>query len=590
MDMAMRLIVVGGVAGGATAAARARRLSEDTEIIVFERGEHVSFANCGLPYYVGREIDERESLLLETPESLHARYRLDVRTRTEVLAIERAEHRVRARDLESGREYTESYDRLILSPGAAPIRPPLPGIEHPRIFSLRTVPDIDKIKAMVDSDARRAVVVGGGFIGLEMAENLRRRGLEVALVELLDQVMPPFDKEMVTPVHEELRSHGVELHLADAVAEFEHEQDGLTAVLESGTRLPADLVVLCIGVRPETSLAAEAGLEIGPRGGIQVDDDMRTSDPDIYAVGDAIEVHDCVVGGTALIPLAGPANRQGRIAADRVFGRESSYHGTQGTSIVRVFGLTLALTGASEKTLTRVGHAHEKIYIHPFQHAGYYPTSPSACIRPSFWRSDRSGENSCVTSCYRDTAPTDSSVIGASTRSGTASARLAASHRILPTPSLAPTCVKTWSPTEPSSLSLWTAFVAPATCCVESSTRCSQPRKRSQARRRSRVAARSSWLHSIRWHGTATSCAASSTSTTCGRSMCRRPSVAGGTTSCRCCGATASSAASSHASTAKPAASGSSASGGRTGSRRVMRRASQRPCVRRSLPMPASGA
>jgi NADPH-dependent 2,4-dienoyl-CoA reductase/sulfur reductase-like enzyme/rhodanese-related sulfurtransferase len=384
----MRLIVVGGVAGGATAAARARRLSENAEIIVFERGEHVSFANCGLPYYVGQEIAERESLLLETPESLHARYRLDVRTRTEVLAIERAEHCVRARDLESGREYTERYDRLILSPGAAPIRPPLPGIEHPRIFSLRTVPDSDKIKAMVDGGARRAVVVGGGFIGLEMAENLRRRGLEVALVELLDQVMPPFDKEMVTPVHEELRGHGVALHLADAVAQFEDEQDGLTAVLKSGTRLPADLVVLSIGVRPETTLAAEAGLEIGPHGGIHVDDDMRTSDPDIYAVGDAVEVRDCVVGGTALIPLAGPANRQGRIAADRVFGRESEYHGTQGTSIVRVFGLTLALTGASEKTLTRVGHAHEKVYIHPMQHAGYYPGAERLAIKLLFSPAD----------------------------------------------------------------------------------------------------------------------------------------------------------------------------------------------------------
>jgi NADPH-dependent 2,4-dienoyl-CoA reductase/sulfur reductase-like enzyme/rhodanese-related sulfurtransferase len=388
MDTALRLIVVGGVAGGATAAARARRLNESAEIIVFERGEHVSFANCGLPYYVGREIAERESLLLETPESLHARYRLDVRARTEVLAIERAEHRVRARDLESGREYTEHYDRLILSPGAAPIRPPLPGIEHPRIFSLRTLPDSDEIKAMVDGGARRAVVIGGGFIGLEMAENLRRRGLEVALVELLDQVMPPFDKEMVTPVHEELRSHGVALHLADAVAEFEDEQDGLTAVLESGARLPADLVVLSIGVRPETTLAAEAGLEIGPHGGIHVDDDMRTSDPDIYAVGDAVEVRDCVVGGTALIPLAGPANRQGRIAADRVFGRESEYHGTQGTSIVRVFGLTLALTGASEKTLTRVGHAHEKVYIHPMQHAGYYPGAERLAIKLLFSPAD----------------------------------------------------------------------------------------------------------------------------------------------------------------------------------------------------------
>ena len=391
MDTALRLIVVGGVAGGATAAARARRLSESAEIIVFERGAYVSFANCGLPYYVGREIAERESLLLETPESLHARYRLDVRTRTEVLAIERAEHRVRARDLETGREYTERYDRLILSPGAAPIRPPLPGIEHPRIFSLRTVPDTDKIKAVVDGGAKRAVVVGGGFIGLEMAENLRRRGLEVALVELLDQVMPPFDREMVTPVHEELRSHGVALHLADAVAEFEDEQDGVTAVLESGTRLPADLVVLCIGVRPETTLAAEAGLEIGPHGGIHVDDDMRTSDPDIYAVGDAVEVRDCVVGGTALIPLAGPANRQGRIAADRVFGRESEYHGTQGTSIVRVFGLTLALTGASEKTLARVGHAHEKVYIHPFQHAGYYPGAERLSIKLLFSPDGRKG-------------------------------------------------------------------------------------------------------------------------------------------------------------------------------------------------------
>jgi NADPH-dependent 2,4-dienoyl-CoA reductase/sulfur reductase-like enzyme/rhodanese-related sulfurtransferase len=337
---------------------------------------------------VGREIAEREALLLETPESLHARYRLDVRARTEVLAIERAEHRVRARDLESGREYTERYDRLILSPGAAPIRPPLPGIEHPRIFSLRTVPDTDKIKTVVDGGARRAVVVGGGFIGLEMAENLRRRGLEVALVELLDQVMPPFDREMVTPVHEELRSRGIALHLADAVAEFEDEQDGVTAVLESGTRLPADLVILCIGVRPETTLAAEAGLEIGPHGGIHVDDDMRTSDPDIYAVGDAIEVRDCVVGGTALIPLAGPANRQGRIAADRVFGRESEYHGTQGTSIVRVFGLTLALTGASEKTLARVGHAHEKVYIHPSQHAGYYPGAEKLAIKLLFSPAD----------------------------------------------------------------------------------------------------------------------------------------------------------------------------------------------------------
>jgi len=388
MDTALRLIVVGGVAGGATAAARARRLSESAEIIVFERGPYVSFANCGLPYYVGREIAERDSLLLETPESLHARYRLDVRARTEVLAIERAEHCVRARDLETGREYTERYDRLILSPGAAPIRPPLPGIDDPRILSLRTVPDTDKIKALVDGGAKRAVVVGGGFIGLEMAENLRRRGLEVALVELLDQVMPPFDREMVTPVHEELRSRSVALHLSDAVARFECEQDAVTAVLASGTRLPAELVVLCVGVRPETKLAAAAGLEIGPHGGIHVNDDMSTSDPHIYAVGDAVEVRDCVVGGTALIPLAGPANRQGRIAADRVFGRQSEYHGSQGTSIVRVFGITLGLTGASEKTLVRAGRAYEKVYIHPSHHAGYYPGAEKLAIKLLFAPAD----------------------------------------------------------------------------------------------------------------------------------------------------------------------------------------------------------
>jgi NADPH-dependent 2,4-dienoyl-CoA reductase/sulfur reductase-like enzyme/rhodanese-related sulfurtransferase len=388
MDTALRLIIVGGVAGGATAAARARRLSESAEIIVFERGPYVSFANCGLPYYVGREIEERDSLLLETPESLHARYRIDVRARTEVLAIEPAEHLVRARDLETGREYTERYDRLILAPGAAPIRPPLPGIEHPRIFSVRTVPDIDEIKAAVDGGAGRAVVVGGGFIGLEMTENLRHRGLDVTLVELLDQVMPPFDKEMVTPAHEELRSHGVDLHLSDAVARFEDEQGGVTAVLESGTRIPADLVVLCIGVRPETKLAAEAGLELGPRGGIQVDDGMCTSDADIYAVGDAVEVRDSVMGGPTLIPLAGPANRQGRIAADRVFGRDSRYIGTQGTSIVRVFGLTLALTGASEKTLVRVGQAYEKVYIHPFHHAGYYPGAERLALKLLFGPAD----------------------------------------------------------------------------------------------------------------------------------------------------------------------------------------------------------
>jgi NADPH-dependent 2,4-dienoyl-CoA reductase/sulfur reductase-like enzyme/rhodanese-related sulfurtransferase len=384
VDADTRLIIVGGVAGGATAAARARRLSESAEIIVFERGEYVSFANCGLPYYVGGAISEREDLLLQTPESLHARYRLDVRVRSEVVGIDPAAHRVHVRQLDSGREYSESYDHLILSPGAAPIRPPLSGIEHPRIFSLRTVPDGDRIKAMVDGGAKRAVIVGGGFIGLEMVENLRRRGLEVALVELLDQVMPPLDKEMATPVHQELRDNGVALHLADAVEAFEHDGDAVTAVLRSGARISADLVVLSIGVRPEVSLAAAAGLALGPHGGIQVDDELRTSDPDIYAIGDAIEVRTSVAGKTALIPLAGPANRQGRIVADQIFGRHSVYRGTQGTSIARIFNLTIALTGASEKVLAGADHAYEKVYVHPAHHVTYYPGSESLSIKLLF--------------------------------------------------------------------------------------------------------------------------------------------------------------------------------------------------------------
>jgi NADPH-dependent 2,4-dienoyl-CoA reductase/sulfur reductase-like enzyme/rhodanese-related sulfurtransferase len=388
METGMRLIIVGGVAGGATAAARARRLSESAEIIVFERGRYVSFANCGLPYYVGEEIPERERLLVQTPESLHARYRLDVRVLSEVVAIDRAAQEVRVRELESGREYSERYDRLILSPGAAPIRPSLPGVDNPRILSLRTVPDADRIRAAIAGGAKRAVIVGGGFIGLEMAENLHRNGLEVHLVELLDQVIPPLDKEMATPVHEELRTKGVALHLGDAVEAFEDGRDEVTTVLRSGARLVSDLVVMSIGVRPEVTLAKNAGLELGPNGGIHVDDHLRTSDPSIYAVGDAIEVRACVIGGAALIPLAGPANRQGRIAADRVFGRESDYHCTQATSIVRVFDLAVALTGASEKILDRINHPYEKVYIHPAQHATYYPGAETLSIKLLFSPAD----------------------------------------------------------------------------------------------------------------------------------------------------------------------------------------------------------
>ncbi len=369
----MRLIVIGGVAGGATAAARARRLSEGAEILIIERGPAVSFANCGLPYAIGGEIERREALLLQTPEGFLRRYRIEARVRTEALRIDRGAGAVHVRDLPSGRVSVEPFDRLILAPGAAPVRPPLPGFDDPRVFALRGMDDLDAIRAAVDGGARRALVVGGGFIGLEVAENLRRRGLEVEVIELGDQVMPPLDREMVTPIHEELARNGVCLRLGDAVARFEAAGERLGAVLSSGARIEGDFAVVGIGVRPEVRLAAEAGLEIGATGGIRVDKYLRTSDPRIFAVGDAIEVRDAVLDGPALVPLAGPANRQGRIAANNIFGKPTAYRGTGGTSIVRVFGLEVGTTGASEKTLRRAGLAYQKAYIHPFHHAAYFP-------------------------------------------------------------------------------------------------------------------------------------------------------------------------------------------------------------------------
>lgn len=355
-----KLVIIGGVAGGATAAARARRLSEPAEIVVLERGPYVSFANCGLPYHIGGEIADRAKLFLQTPESLRARHNLDVRVRNEVLSIDRTEKKVRIRNLESGLEYDEAYDHLIISTGAGPIRPPLPGIDHPKIFTLRTIPDMDRIKTAAES-AQSALVIGGGFIGLEMAENLRRRGMSVHLVEMLDQLMPPLDKEMTSAIAQQLRLHGVELRLSDAVESFDDAEGAVTAKLKSGTALTADMVVLSIGVRAESKLAKEAGLTIGERGGIAVNDQMQTSDPDIYAVGDAVITKDFVTRADTLIPLAGPANRQGRIAADNIFGKTSHYRGSQGTSIVRVFDLVVAMTGASEKVLRRAGIDFEKV-------------------------------------------------------------------------------------------------------------------------------------------------------------------------------------------------------------------------------------
>ena len=380
----MKLLIVGGVAGGASAATRARRLSEETEIVVFERGSDVSFANCGLPYYIGGEIADRNKLLITTPQRLHERFRLDVRTRSSVEAIDRVGKTIRVRDLVTGREYQETYDKLILAPGAAPLKPPIPGLDLPGIFTLRNLQDVDRIKDRVDQGVKQAVVVGAGFIGLELVENLVRRGIATTVVELQDQILPPFDKEMTTPILETLVNKGVVVLLGESAEGFEQDAAGLVVRLKSGQSLPAQLVVLGIGVRPENKLAVDAGLEIGPRGGIRVDDFMQTSDPDIYAVGDAIEVTDVVSGQPTQVPLAGPANRQGRIAADNIFGRSVKYRGTQGTAIVGVFHRTAAMTGASEKALRKMGRLFRKVTIHPAQHAGYYPGAEQMTLKVLF--------------------------------------------------------------------------------------------------------------------------------------------------------------------------------------------------------------
>jgi NADPH-dependent 2,4-dienoyl-CoA reductase/sulfur reductase-like enzyme/peroxiredoxin family protein/TusA-related sulfurtransferase/rhodanese-related sulfurtransferase len=385
----LRIVIIGGVAGGASAAARARRLSEQAEVILIERGPHVSFANCGLPYYVGGEIAERDSLFVQTPESLKARYNLDVRIRTEAVAVDPAAKTVKLKKLDNGQTYEQPYDKLILAPGAKPIRPPLPGIDDPRIHTLRNVEDTDRIKQVVDGAAKSALVVGGGFIGLEVAENLIRRKLNVTLVEMMPQVMPPFDPEMVAPLHQALRDNGVTLILNQAVESFQSHPDRVEARLKDGRAVSADSVVLAIGVRPESDLARAAGLRIGDRGGIVVNEHLQTSDPDIYAVGDVIEVTDFVLGQPTQIPLAGPANRQGRIAADHIFGRDSKYRGSQGTCIVRVFNVAAGMTGASEKALQRAGRTdYQKVYIHPMQHAGYFPGASPLSIKLLFSKTD----------------------------------------------------------------------------------------------------------------------------------------------------------------------------------------------------------
>ena len=371
----MKAIIIGGVAGGATAAARLRRNSESAQIVLVERGPFISFANCGLPYHISGAIAEREQLLVTSAEAFHDRYRVDVRVRTEAIAIDRSSQTVRMRNLETGEEYDEGYDRVLLSPGAEPVRPRLPGIESPRVFGLRNIPDLDRIMQHLDeTQPRRAVVIGGGFIGIEVAENLHERGLFVTLVEGTDQILAPFDPEMAAIVHAHMREKHIELYLSAKVERFEDKADHTVVYLHNGKRLQADIVILAIGVRPETTLARAAGLEIGATGGIRVDEYLQTTDPAIFAVGDATEVTQAISGKPALIPLAGPANRQGRIAADNMLkGRHSAYKGTLGTAILKAFDLEAASTGLNEKQLRAAGVAHLRTITHGGSHASYYP-------------------------------------------------------------------------------------------------------------------------------------------------------------------------------------------------------------------------
>lgn len=434
--MPLKVLIVGGVAGGASAAARLRRLDETAEIIVFEKGEYISYANCGLPYYIGEVIKKKERLIVQTPENMRKRFNIDIRVNSEVISIDRKSKTVEVLDRSNNRIYTESYDRLILSPGAEPVKPRLGGVDSQRVFTLRDIPDTYRIKDFIDnSRPENAVIVGAGFIGLEMAENLHERGIRVTIVELSDHVMGPLDPDMAAFVHQYLRTKGISLYLKNGVSEFVPDGERIGVKLSDGRLLPADMVILAVGVRPNVKLAAAAGLKLGKSGGIAVDEFMQTSDPDIYAVGDAVEVQDFMgtvlknvaTGGraasgekaaavdeasdnaatmraepgkepgtepgtepvrTVLVPLAGPANKQGRIAADNICGRNVKYNGTQGTSIVKLFDMTVAQTGLNEKRLKEMGADYEKSFTYSLSHAGYYPGSTPMTIKLLFEKTD----------------------------------------------------------------------------------------------------------------------------------------------------------------------------------------------------------
>ena len=382
----MNYLIIGGVAGGATVAARLRRMDEKANIILFERGKYVSYANCGLPYYIGDTINNREKLFVQTAKGFTDRFRIDIRTEQEVTAIRPDKKEVEIKNLSTGETYTETYDKLVLSPGAEPLRPGIEGIGSKKIFTLRNVPDTDTIKNYVNTEnPKRAIVVGGGFIGLEMAENLYDLGIQVDVVEMANQVMAPLDFSMAAIVHRQLTDKGVGLHLEDGVSRFEEKDGGVTVHLRSGKQIATDMVLLSIGVRPETKLAKDAGLAIGERGGIAVNDYMQTSDADIYALGDAVEVRHLVTGQPALIPLAGPANKQGRIVADNiVFGNKEKYPGSIGTSIAKVFDLTVATAGANAKLLQQNNIPYISSYTHGASHAGYYPGAVPLSIKILF--------------------------------------------------------------------------------------------------------------------------------------------------------------------------------------------------------------
>ena len=370
----MKVVIVGGVAGGATAAARIRRLDEQAKVIVFERSGYISYANCGLPYYIGGVIEDPEDLTLQTPESFWKRFRIQMKVRHEVTAIHPDRKTVSVRNLETGEDFEEAYDQLLLSPGAKPVWPELPGMGSERLFTLRTVEDTFRIKEFINQNRpKSAVMVGGGFIGLEMAENLRQLGMEVTIVQRPRQLMNPFDPDMAAFIHNEVRKHGVKLMLGHSLEGFREKNSGLEVLLRDGVSVSADMVILAIGVTPESTLAKKAGLALGIKGSILVNDRMQTSAPDIYAVGDAVQVKHFVTGADSLIPLAGPANKQGRIAADNICGGDSRYLGSQGSSVIKVFDMTAATTGINEGSAKKAGLHVDKVILSPMSHAGYYP-------------------------------------------------------------------------------------------------------------------------------------------------------------------------------------------------------------------------